>query len=49
MTSDRPYRRALGHERAVAEIEAGAGPGFCPTTSRALLRVLAAADGRLAA
>ncbi|CAA9480926.1 MAG: hypothetical protein AVDCRST_MAG38-1994 [uncultured Solirubrobacteraceae bacterium] len=48
MTSDRPYRRALGHECALAEIEAGAGSQFCPTTSRALLTVLAG-DRRVAA
>ena len=51
MTSDRPYRRALGHGRAVVEIEVQAGSQLCPLTSRALLRVLAACavDGRLAA
>ena len=50
MTSDRPYRRSLGRERALREIEAGAGTQFCPTCSRALLDVLAASTtGRRAA
>lgn len=50
MTSDRPYRLALDHERAVAEIEDGAGSQFCPTCAPALVRALAAVgDGRLAA
>ncbi len=51
MTSDRPYRRALGHESAVEQIEAGAGSQFCPYTCRVLLRALAGAadDGRIAA
>jgi HD-GYP domain-containing protein (c-di-GMP phosphodiesterase class II) len=40
MTSDRPYRQALGHEQACAEIVAGAGSQFCPTTASALLAVL---------
>ena len=42
--SDRPYRRAQSHEHAVAELEAGAGSQFCPETTGALLRVLAAAE-----
>jgi HD-GYP domain-containing protein (c-di-GMP phosphodiesterase class II) len=28
MTSDRPYRRAMSHERALAELRAGAGGQF---------------------
>lgn len=40
MTSDRPYRRSLGHHAAIAEIAKQAGKQFCPTSSRALLKVL---------
>ena len=41
MTSDRPYRAALGHDLALREIAAGAGSQFCPECCRALLQVLA--------
>lgn len=41
MTSDRPYRRSIGREAALAEIEAGAGSQFCPGCSRALIEVIA--------
>ena len=41
MTSDRPYRPALGHDVAIREIAAGAGSQFCPSCCRALLDVLA--------
>lgn len=41
MTSDRPYRRSLGREAAIREIEAGVGSQFCPRSSRALLELLA--------
>ncbi|MEL7060964.1 MAG: HD domain-containing phosphohydrolase [Acidobacteriota bacterium] len=37
MTTNRPYRTALTHDQAVAEIRAGAGSQFCP-------RVVAAFD-----
>jgi response regulator RpfG family c-di-GMP phosphodiesterase len=40
MTSDRPYRAALGHEAAVEEIRKGAGSQFCPEAVDAALRVL---------
>ena len=40
MTSDRPYRRALGKEKARAEIADGLGSQFCPAAGRALLAVL---------
>ncbi|UTI62523.1 HD domain-containing protein [Paraconexibacter antarcticus] len=40
MTSDRPYRAALGEEAARAEVAAGAGTQFCPTAAAALLAVL---------
>ena len=40
MTSPRPYRGAMPHQRAVAELERHAGRQFCPTGSEALLGVL---------
>jgi diguanylate cyclase (GGDEF)-like protein/putative nucleotidyltransferase with HDIG domain len=40
MTSDRPYRRALGRERAARELRAGRGSQFCPRSTDALLEVL---------
>ena len=40
MTSDRPYRRSLGEERARAEVVDGLGSQFCPTAGRALLATL---------
>ncbi len=42
MTSDRPYRAALGDEVAVAELAANAGTQFDPAVVEALLKVLAA-------
>ncbi|HVM56169.1 MAG TPA: HD-GYP domain-containing protein [Gaiellaceae bacterium] len=41
MTTDRPYRRALAHAVAVAEIAEGAGGQFDPEVAAALLRVVA--------
>lgn len=41
MTTDRPYRQALGHERAVAELVAGVDTQFDRRIVLALLRVLA--------
>jgi HD-GYP domain-containing protein (c-di-GMP phosphodiesterase class II) len=41
MTSDRPYRRALSREAAVAELERGSGSQFCPTAVKALLEEIA--------
>jgi HD-GYP domain-containing protein (c-di-GMP phosphodiesterase class II) len=46
MTSDRPYRRALSHHQARAELERGAGHQFDPTVVRALKDVLDAGDPR---
>jgi response regulator RpfG family c-di-GMP phosphodiesterase len=37
MTSDRPYRRAMGHEAAVAELRRGAGSQFDPDVVDAFL------------
>jgi HD-GYP domain-containing protein (c-di-GMP phosphodiesterase class II) len=39
MTTDRSYRRALGHDKAVAELERCAGTQFDPAVVAALLRV----------
>ena len=39
MTSDRPYRRALSREAALAELERGAGTVFDPNVVAALLSV----------
>ena len=40
MTSDRPYRKALGHEVALAELQQHAGSQFCPATVAAALTAL---------
>jgi HD-GYP domain-containing protein (c-di-GMP phosphodiesterase class II) len=37
MTSDRPYRSALSHEEALAEIERCAGTQFDPRIARVFL------------
>jgi len=42
MTSNRPYRRALSHDMAIAEIESGSGRQFCPAAAAALLEALRA-------
>lgn len=39
MTSDRPYRGAMGEEAAMEELERNAGTQFCPHTVRTLLSV----------
>ncbi len=41
MTTDRPYRKALSHSVAVAEIENGAGTQFDPDVAAALISVVA--------
>ena len=46
MTSDRPYRSAMGEEAAIQEMHAAAGSQLCPSTVRAALRVI---DGARAA
>src|SRR4051794_17710827 len=45
MTSDRPYRRALGTDAARAELEHHTGTQFCPIAVPALLRVLDRPEG----
>ena len=40
MTSDRPYRRAMGNEAAVENLRAGAGTQFDPAVVEAFVRVL---------
>ncbi|MCW3040782.1 MAG: hypothetical protein JWM31_2687 [Solirubrobacterales bacterium] len=42
MTSDRPYRPALAHHVAVAELRRHAGSQFCPRATAALLGLLGA-------
>jgi putative nucleotidyltransferase with HDIG domain len=41
MTSDRPYRKSLDKESALAELQGGAGTQFDPAVVEAFLRVLA--------
>jgi putative nucleotidyltransferase with HDIG domain len=43
MTSDRPYRRALTREQALAEVERCAGTQFDPTIARVFLELFAEA------
>lgn len=40
MTTDRPYRKAIGHERALKELEAGRGTQFDPVVVDALMKLL---------
>jgi HD-GYP domain-containing protein (c-di-GMP phosphodiesterase class II) len=40
MTSDRPYRQAMSHAEAVAELSAGAGTQFDPDVVEALVGYL---------
>jgi len=49
MTSDRPYRRALPTEEAVAQIQAGSGTQFDPTCVEAFIELVAEDDGFLLA
>jgi HD-GYP domain-containing protein (c-di-GMP phosphodiesterase class II) len=45
MTSDRPYRKALSHVRAVEQLDEGAGSQFDPAVVEATIAVLC--DGGL--
>jgi HD-GYP domain-containing protein (c-di-GMP phosphodiesterase class II) len=49
MTTDRPYRRALGHDAAVAELLANAGTQFDPDVVEALLDAVGRTDPDAAA
>jgi HD-GYP domain-containing protein (c-di-GMP phosphodiesterase class II) len=49
MTSDRPYRRALSREQALAEVERCAGTQFDPEIARVFLELFAEVDLRAAA
>lgn len=40
MTSDRPYRRAIGVEAALDELDKNAGEQFEPDTAKALLEII---------
>jgi putative nucleotidyltransferase with HDIG domain len=44
MTSDRPYRRALGRDHALSELERNAGTQFCSQAVEALISVVHAAE-----
>jgi putative nucleotidyltransferase with HDIG domain len=44
MTSDRPYRRALTHDQALAEVDRCAGTQFDPRIARVFLELFAAAE-----
>ena len=45
MTSDRPYRKALGIERAIEELERGVGTQFDPDVVAALLSTIRPQNG----
>ena len=44
MTSDRPYRRALTHDEALAEVERCSGTQFDPEIARIFLELFGAAE-----
>src|SRR5438067_991025 len=44
MTSDRPYRRALAHDEALAQLAEGRGAQWAPTVVDALLAVIGQTD-----
>ena len=45
MTSDRPYRRSIGHEQALEELRRGASSQFRPDVVEALLALLDRGEG----
>lgn len=45
MTFDRPYRKAMSHAEAVAELQRCAGTQFDPELTRRFIRILEAMDG----
>jgi HD-GYP domain-containing protein (c-di-GMP phosphodiesterase class II) len=47
MTSNRPYRRALGNDEALAEVDRCAGTQFDPELARAFLEVWGTGPSRL--
>jgi putative nucleotidyltransferase with HDIG domain len=47
MTSDRPYRSALSHEEALAEVERCAGTQFDPKIARVFLEVFGETEAEL--
>jgi hypothetical protein len=49
MTSDRPYRKSLGREKAVSELKRGAGTQFDPRVVEAFLKLEAEEERRRAA
>ena len=49
MVSDRPYRAALSHEEALAELRRCAGTQFDPAVVRAFVDTVERADLRAAA
>lgn len=49
MTSDRPYRKALGRDKAISELKRGAGTQFDPKVVEAFLKLEAADFARGAA
>jgi HD-GYP domain-containing protein (c-di-GMP phosphodiesterase class II) len=40
MTSDRPYRKALGKEYAISELEKGMGTHFDPEVAKTFINIL---------
>lgn len=49
MTTDRPYRRALSPNRAMEELDRGAGTQFDPTVVEAFVRMMSRAEDALTA
>jgi HD-GYP domain-containing protein (c-di-GMP phosphodiesterase class II) len=47
MTNDRPYRKAMNHEEAIAEIERCAGTQFDPNLVPLFKQIVAAESDKL--